>query len=49
MVRNSTNRTGDNEICWWLGVATSRISNCFDVHCWKDARGMVKNVDAQGT
>ena len=41
MVCYCVNHSNDNEICWWLGTATSGASNYPGVHCREDARGMV--------
>lgn len=41
VVCNCVNHSNDNEICWWLGTATSCVSNYPGVHCREDARGMV--------
>ena len=42
MVCHSADCSSDDEVCWWLGTATSGASDYPGVHCWEDARGMVE-------
>ena len=41
LVCDCANRTGNYEICWWLGTVASGVSDYPGVHCREDARGMV--------
>ena len=41
MVCDCADHSNDNEICWWLGVTASCVSDYLSVHCWTNERGMV--------